>query len=59
MHSVHRARSCLEKPTWALMGSVSPGGGGVLSGYVPLVCHNPYAIIVNSVANYRLRISHF
>ena len=37
--------------------------GGLLeygfAGYVPLVSHNPYAIIVNSVANYRLRISHF
>ena len=37
-----------------------PGGlfEYVFAGYVPLVSHNPYAIIVNSVANYRLRISH-
>ena len=33
MHSVDKARSCFEKPTLALMGS--------LSVYVPLVSHNP------------------
>ena len=46
------------------------GGGGVgggeegklgliLTGYVPLASHNPYPIIVYSVANYRLLLSHF
>ena len=38
-----------------------PGGlfEYVFAGYVLLVSHNPYAIIVNSVANYRPRVSHF
>ena len=43
------------------MGPFPPGGlfEYVFAGYVPLVSHNPYAIIVNSLANYRPRISHF
>ena len=40
-----------------------PGGGGVLglmfAGYVPLTSQSSYPIIVYSVANYRLHLSHF
>ena len=39
------------------------GGGGVLglifAGYVPLASQNYYPIIVYSVANYRVQLSHF
>ena len=39
------------------------GGGGLLGSifarYVPLVSHNPYLIIIYSVANYRPHLSHF
>ena len=39
------------------------GGGGLLgsifAGYVPLASQSPYPIIVYSVANYRLHLSHF
>ena len=39
------------------------GGGGVLglifAGYVPQASHNPCPIIVYSVANYRVQLSHF
>ena len=43
----------------------SPGGGGGegtwvnFVGYVPLASQSPYPIIVYSVANYRLHLSHF
>ena len=47
------------------LGYIHPpgGGGGVLglifAGYVPLATQSPYPIIVYSVANYRLHLSHF
>ena len=49
-------------------GGLGWGGGGgreegklglILGGYVPLASHNSYPIIVYSVANYRLLLSHF
>ena len=39
-----------------------PGGGvlgSIFAGYVPLASPNLYPIIVYSVANYRLHVSHF
>ena len=39
--------------------SPPPGGGGLLLGYVSQVSHNTYPIVINSVANYRPRVSHF
>ena len=42
---------------------ICPGGGGVLgsgfAGYVLLASQSPHPIIVYSVANYRLHLSHF